>query len=173
MSVTYEESEEESEGVETTRIEGDDHYARFYRALRAKFSWLRPKDFAEALERVDSVFDKDYEIDEFFETLCEYIAEEVSKLIPTEGKYIVVDYDYYHMRAEDGIEPYKYTDIIAYVKWNLGGKERYIEVYKKEIAEELGIVDTREDFNSLVDEIVKKIAAEASAVVKSLQKTST
>jgi len=163
----YEESEEDM-NTEATQMKGNDHYVRFYKFLKSRKPDLTPKKYKEALARVDSVFWSDSLIDMFFDTLCSYVANEVSKMIPNESSYVVIDFEYYHERADDGVEAYKGTDIVAYVKWVLGGKERHIEVYRKEVAEELSIAEVREDFNDLIDEIVKKIASEASAVVKSL-----
>jgi len=169
MSLSYEDEEESEE--ESAQIEGNDHYARFYRHLKAEFPWLTPGEFKDALKHMDSVFDNDNEIDEFFEILTDYIANEVSKIIPDEAEHVAVTYDHYHALSEEGIEAYKFTDIVAFVKWSLGGKERRIEVYRKEIASELRIANTRNEFNNLIDKIVKEIAAEASAVVKDLQRS--
>jgi len=170
VSLSYDEMrEEEEEGGKLTIIRGNDHYARFYRYLKARYPWLTPENYKDALEQVDSVFDMDYEIDGFFTALCNYVKEEVSKLIPDESKYLSVDFEYYHERGEYGIEAYKLTEIVAYVNWNLGGKERKIEVYREEIAKDLSIAATRGEFNELIDALVKNIAAEASAVVKNLR----
>jgi len=163
----YEETEEEANNTFTI-IEGDDHYARFYRHLKSKFPRLTPNDYKKSLKNVDIIFRTDMEIDLFFFELCKYIESEV-KQMSDESKHLVIDFEHYHERKDYEVELYAATDIVAYVKWNLGGKERYIEVYRRTIAEELAVAYSREEFNKLIDEIVQSIAAETSATVKSLK----
>jgi len=166
MVSLYEEAEENSE--EVARIAGSDHYARFYRYLKTLFPELTPRNYEKALKRVGAVFKDDYRINKFFEALADYIDSEVSKIVPDESEHIVVTYEHYHAVDEDDFEAYRFTDIVAFVKWRFGGKERKIEVYRKEVASGLRVASTRSEFNELVDKIVQEIAAEASAVVNDL-----
>jgi len=166
MSTTYEEPREE----ESDTITGNDHYAKFYRLLRGTLK-LTPREFRKAMKNVDDVFYTNTDIDAFFTALCKYITSEVSKLIPDESKYMVITFDHYHEILRDDVHPYAHTSVVAYVKWSIGGAERYIMVYDAIVAMSLRIAETRVGFNSLIDGVVKGIATNVSKVVKSLQES--
>jgi len=168
MSTTYDEAEEDE--IAETKIDGNDHYARFYRFLRATLK-LTPKEFEKVLKNVDDVFYTNTDIDTFFTVLCKYIELEVSKQIPDESNYMVITFDHHHEISRDDIHPYAHTSVVTYVKWNIGGTERYIMVYDAVIAMSLRIAETRVGFNSLIDEVVKGIASNVSKTVRALQKS--
>jgi len=138
--------------------------------LRTKLK-LTPEEYRTALMNVDDVFRTSYDMNSFFSALCKYTGLEVSKLIPDESKHMVITFKHHHAAMKDEIKAYDYTSIVAYVRWNIGGAERYIEVHDAIVAMDLRISETRAGFNSLIDEVVNNIVARVAKVMRSLQKS--
>jgi len=63
MRFTYEEEPEELE--DSNVIDGNDHYAKFYRHIRRAWSSMSPTEYKRALRNLHKAFYEDESINEF------------------------------------------------------------------------------------------------------------
>lgn len=137
----------EVENIEKTGekvIEGNDHYARFFRFLQ-DYTEVEPEKYGDLLKKGLSVkmFVEDMEI--VFDALADYIRGEIDKRL---GGNVPVSVRIMHD------SDFKWHYLLVETSAKIGDEYYPVRVVDKEIAKWDHIASSREDFNSLVENAV-------------------
>jgi len=153
---TYEEEPEELE--DSNAVEGDDHYAKFYRYICRTWSSMSPTEYKKTLRNLHKAFYEDESINEFLYHLAEYIEDEIRQRTNLE-----IRVDYTPIYGEENSSYF-----MSFVKVFLGGKERYVLLVSNEIVHNFHIADSRSSFNNIIEHFIKTTINEAQKVAQDI-----
>lgn len=136
-------------------LEGNDHYARFYRMLQDYMSIEPEKYYSFIRDGVDSIpLPEDIVL--FFDALSDYIEMEANKKL--KGKTTVK----VHI---DHSSDFKWQYLIAKMPIKIGERTYNIELINEERFRWGRIAETREAFNEVVERLVNEIVRLAEDVL--------